>query len=603
MKFVFFVTDEKIERRQHASGWLGPRLLGRARFVPEAGERGSAIQREGSVDLNLGCAGSCSYETDKDTKIMASKRTLSLLILGSPLLLGVNEAAAYQSYVQEITNYCTSRGYDLSQAYASNTCDSACHKNSQGKSAYLAGNYDYFCTIPPAMPVCTDADGDGYYVEGNACGTLADFNDSNSAAYPGALENCSDGIDNDGNGLVDAADPNAVGCSVTTVCTDLDGDGYSIEGGSCGPIDCNDNDSAVSPGAVEACGDGIDNNCNGNIDTADLNAVGCKADCSDLDGDGFSPDGGSCGPMDCNDSDPATNPGALENCSDGIDNNCNGRLDGSDGVCQDPQVNETHWWRPDPNVVNPVPTPPGSATKRVDLQAVADSNAVRLSWSLTGITPRAQEIYRDTDANPKGRGRVGFTRNGNAFVDHNVTPGTTYYYWVKVTESDRTVTNSQAAAVTVPNNTPTPTPNPTPGTQHPFGWNDPRSAHQSQNFAVSSCTSCHSIDTASSNSALSCYRCHGNLWGGSSGSGSGSSTQHPFGWSDPRKAHQDGHFAVSSCTSCHSIDTANRNSALSCYRCHGNEWGGSSGSGDDGDRNDDRKDDRKGDRKKDRHDD
>ncbi|MEJ2407148.1 MAG: MopE-related protein, partial [Candidatus Thiodiazotropha sp.] len=275
-------------------------------------------------------------------------------------------------------------------------------------------------------------------------------------------------------------------------------------------------------GANEVCGDGIDNNCNGTIDTADRNAVGCMAGCSDQDGDAFSPDGGSCGPIDCNDNDPEINPGALEICNDGNDNNCNSKTDGADGVCQDPRVNEPHWWRPDTNAVNPVPTPnptPGPAANPVDLRAASDSNAVRLNWSLTGIIPRAQEIYRDTDANPRGRGRVGFMRNGTEFVDNNVTPGVTYYYWIKVTESNGTVTNSQAAAVTASSNAPAPAPAPAPypapGTQHPFGWSNPRSQHQHEHYSVDTCTSCHTIDPASRDSALSCYRCHGNEWGGS----------------------------------------------------------------------------------------
>ena len=48
-------------------------------------------------------------------------------------------------------------------------------------------------------------------------------------------------------------------------CTDADGDGYFAEGGTCGSVDCNDNNAAVHPGATEVC-NGIDDNCNGQID-------------------------------------------------------------------------------------------------------------------------------------------------------------------------------------------------------------------------------------------------------------------------------------------------------------------------------------------------
>ena len=49
---------------------------------------------------------------------------------------------------------------------------------------------------------------------------------------------------------------------------DGDGDGYTPMAG-----DCNDHDSAIHPGAGENCGDGIDNDCNGMVDTGDYSCM------------------------------------------------------------------------------------------------------------------------------------------------------------------------------------------------------------------------------------------------------------------------------------------------------------------------------------------
>jgi len=90
---------------------------------------------------------------------------------------------------------------------------------------------------------------------------------------------------------------------------DNDGDGFTQSQG-----DCNDSDDSVYPGAVDICGDGIDQDCSG----ADLD---CPVDPDDIDddGDGFSENQG-----DCNDSDDEIYPGATEICGDGIDNDCTG---------------------------------------------------------------------------------------------------------------------------------------------------------------------------------------------------------------------------------------------------------------------------------------
>jgi len=269
-----------------------------------------------------------------------------LIAMSLTALTSMNDAYAFGSIGRQADTFCSNAGAPLAPQFQpgplETTCDS-CHNNGSGggsgagKSAAMQGNFEFFCPPPAPMPppppvdVCTDADGDGFNAEGGNCGPM-DMNDNNANVFPGAPELCTDGVDNDGNGLVDKADPNAIGCPLD--CTDNDADGYNIEGGACGPMDCDDSNPAINPGAEESCSDGIDNNCNGKVDSADLNAVGCPVQCTDNDADGYSLEGGACGPMDCNDDDPALNPGALEICGDNIDNNCDNKVDSADSACQ-----------------------------------------------------------------------------------------------------------------------------------------------------------------------------------------------------------------------------------------------------------------------------
>ncbi len=189
-----------------------------------------------------------------------------------------------------------------------------------------------------------DADGDSYgnpLVTLNACAQPlgyvsfdSDCDDNNIAINPGATEVC-DLVDNDCDGLTDEGVQNSY-------YTDFDGDNFGTgaailactqpNGTATNDLDCNDNNAAINPNAVELCNN-LDDDCDGNIDEG-LTFITYYAD---VDGDTFGDPASSvsaCTPpsgyvtnnLDCNDGNPAINPLAIEVC-DGVDNNCNGTAD------------------------------------------------------------------------------------------------------------------------------------------------------------------------------------------------------------------------------------------------------------------------------------
>ena len=95
--------------------------------------------------------------------------------------------------------------------------------------------------------------------------------------------------------------------SHTFWCEDIDLDGFYDE--ACGGEDCDDANPDIHPDAIEICDDLIDNDCDSYIDMDDWDC-----DCPDQDLDGYTHDG--CGGDDCDDWDPAINPGATEVCDD-----------------------------------------------------------------------------------------------------------------------------------------------------------------------------------------------------------------------------------------------------------------------------------------------
>ncbi|PNU20139.1 hypothetical protein C2E25_08795 [Geothermobacter hydrogeniphilus] len=241
-------------------------------------------------------------------------------------LVWAGSALAFSSFGKDVNTFCSQTQPFTGDCTLCHTTGSKSDPT-PAKSAYKANDLCFFCGSEPQCntgPTCTDLDKDGFYVEGQACGTMADCDDSNAAINPGAAENCSDGIDNNCNGLIDSQDPAAVGCPAQ--CTDADNDGFNVDGtAGCGPQDCDDQDAAINPGTAEVCGDNIDNDCDGQVDE------GCVSSCPDADADGFTD--AACGGSDCDDAEPLINPGMKDLCGNGIDENCNGLQDDICAAC------------------------------------------------------------------------------------------------------------------------------------------------------------------------------------------------------------------------------------------------------------------------------
>ena len=105
-------------------------------------------------------------------------------------------------------------------------------------------------TVTQVKIYYADFDGDGY---GNGASGVAevcvappgyvgnngDCNDNNESIHPGTTEICGNGIDDDCDGQTDE----------TCGSPDNDRDGFTIAQG-----DCNDNNATIHPGATEICG-------------------------------------------------------------------------------------------------------------------------------------------------------------------------------------------------------------------------------------------------------------------------------------------------------------------------------------------------------------
>ncbi len=205
---------------------------------------------------------------------------------------------------------------------------------------YLDNDGDGFGDLATELESCTQPQ--GYVFNATDC------NDNNSAIFPGAPELCN-GLDDDCDGLLDGADPDLQGGEMTYY-QDNDSDGFgngAVSVQACTPpagyvlnnTDCDDTNGSVNPSAQEVC-NGIDDDCNGLIDIDDPNIAGVGLWFADLDMDGFGdanntvldcsqPDGYTFNNEDCDDTNAAINPDAIELCND-IDDNCDGLIDDAD---------------------------------------------------------------------------------------------------------------------------------------------------------------------------------------------------------------------------------------------------------------------------------
>ncbi len=184
-----------------------------------------------------------------------------------------------------------------------------------------------------------DTDSDGY---GNAANTTTacsqpsghtasagDCDDTQATVSPSAVERC-DSVDNDCDGVTDEDDA----LDATTWFADTDADTYGDANNSAiscdqptgyvsDATDCNDGASAASPAGTEVCGDGLDNDCNGDVDDAD--ATDASTWYADTDADTYGdannstlactqPTGYVSDATDCNDNDAAVVPDANGDC-------------------------------------------------------------------------------------------------------------------------------------------------------------------------------------------------------------------------------------------------------------------------------------------------
>ena len=249
-----------------------------------------------------------------------------------------------------------------------------------------------------------------------ALGCQDDCDDTLAAVNPSATEVCSDGIDNDCDG-------------VALEGLDVDADGET----DC--TDCDDADATVNSAATEVCADGIDNDCSGVAE--------------DLDADGDGGISAACGGSDCDDADVTAYAGNTEQC-DGVDNDCDGLGDDQDydlgGVV--PLVNATS--APGSAIDSAFPTTLDTVTL-TSTDVITDVNVtlnITHTWDsdldIFLISPTGTSVELSTDNGSSGDNYTGTTFSDAAAT--SITSGSAPFTGTFQPETPLSALNGEAIA-------------------------------------------------------------------------------------------------------------------------------------------------------------
>jgi hypothetical protein len=177
--------------------------------------------------------------------------------------------------------------------------------------------------VPLAFANPLDIDGDGYT-------SSTDCNDADASIHPGAIEQPGNSVDENCDGdVLCYADGDDDGSRTTALVLSYDTDCADVhEAKTADPIDCDDTNAAIHPGAVEIVADATDEDCDG-VETCyvDADNDGARLATTKLSTDLDCKDpfeGQEKDPIDCDDKNANRSPDALEIVGDGVDEDCDG---------------------------------------------------------------------------------------------------------------------------------------------------------------------------------------------------------------------------------------------------------------------------------------